>query len=145
MNTIKIKIKRKEAGLMRYVGHFEDGRQFMALEVYFHALPILSDWQNRRKEYVVIHIFDKEGLHLESRQKYLGTTAELNGRDTDGDIEELFKGMGRGQYADIQIQPFLIAIEGNEYGLIQDNENLCFNLMPNDISFSDPWEGDYDA
>jgi hypothetical protein len=143
--SFKIKIKRKENDHTHYIGHFEDGRQFMALEVFFHTLPILSGWQARRKEFVVMHIFNNEGVHIESKHDYLGTTAELDGRELIPDIEKLFVGTGYGKFTDIAIQPFQTEIDGYSYGLIQDNENFCFNLIPNDISFSEPWDGEYDG
>ncbi len=141
----KVKIKRTVNGHTHYIGKFEDGRQFMALEVFFHSLPILSDWQKRRKEFVVLHVFDSEGVHLESKHHFVGTTAELDGRELQPDIVHLFEGRGKGVFTDIAIHTFKTEIDGYSYGFIKDDENYCFSLMPNEISFSAPWDGEYDA
>ncbi len=143
--AIAIKIKRKPNDHTHYIGQLDNGNQFMALEAFFHKLPITSDWQRTRKEFVVFHLFDKDGKHLSSKHQFVGITADIDGRELNTDIENLMVGMGHGVFTDIRIQPFSVSIDEFEYGFIKDDENYCFILEPNDLSFYAPFDGEYES
>lgn len=139
-----IKINRVEGGHTHFIGRFENGNQFMLLEVYFDDGPMLSNWKDTRKEFAVLHIFTPDGKHLESQHQFAGITKDLDGRILGPEMEMLMKDKGRAFYNNINIFPFQTRIDGFEYGLIKDDENFCFTIVPNEISFSTPFDGEYD-
>ena len=140
-----IKINRVEGGHTHFVGRFENGNQFMLLEVYFDEGPMTANWKYTRKEFVVLHVFDSEGKHLESKHRFAGLTIDLDGRTLGPEMEFLMKDMGKAFFNSIAILPFDIRIDGFEYGFIKDHEAFCFTILPNEITFSAPFEGEYDA
>ncbi|MDI1235263.1 MAG: hypothetical protein PSX81_13360 [bacterium] len=139
-----IKINRVEGGHTHFIGRFENGNQFMLLEVYFDEGPMLSNWQSTRKEFAVLHIFNNEGLHLESMHQFAGITKDIDGRNLGPEMEALMKEKGRAFFGNIHILPFQTTIEGYAYGFIKDMESYCFTILPNEISFSAPFDGEYD-
>lgn len=143
MDTIKI--NRVEGGHTHFIGKFENGNQFMLLEVYFDEGPMLSNWQATRKEFVVLHTFDSEGNHIESKHQFAGITKDLDGRSLGPEMELMMKDKGRAFFNNIAIKPFKVKVEEYEYAFIKDSENYCFTLLPNEISFSAPFDGEYDV
>lgn len=140
-----IKINRVEGGHTHFIGRFENGQQFMLLEVYFDESPMTANWKNTRKEFVVLHVFTAEGRHVESKHQFAGITKDLDGRNLGPEMELLMKDRGRAFFNSIQIHPFETEIDGYAYGLIKDHENFCFTILPNELCFSAPFDGAYDA
>jgi len=144
-DNIAIKINRLEGGHTHFVGRFENGQQFMLLEVYFDEGPMTANWKYTRKEFVVLHIFDSEGKHMESNHRSAGLTIDLDGRTLGPEMEFLMNGRGKAFFNSIAILPFEISLDGFDYGFIKDHEAYCFTILPNEISFSAPFEGKYDV
>jgi hypothetical protein len=61
-------------------------------------------------------------------------------------LEEFIKELGTVVYKDIKVKPFQTIIDGHVFGLIPNKEYKAVDLEPSStISFSWPWNGEYDT
>jgi len=149
----KIKIVREEGYHTHYIGKYRTRRQFMAFVV--ASLPdgkLPEDWPEQKRWYSIVHLFDKDGNHTETKHKYIGTTA-------DGEKNVIKKGLiqlakmlqeiGPIKYANIQVKLFEVEIDGRKFGLkdasVSDEGYESIHLIPNDLAFFPPWDGSYDT
>lgn len=141
----KLPITRIENCHTHYLGKVSDGRLFWGYETFVFAKPYheisTDDWRNFRKEYVILHTFNKEGNHLETKyhSAFLIESPELSAK-----LAELIAGLGNVRYQDIEIKLFQTMIDGTVFGLVPDEETETINLQPSStISFQEPWDGEY--
>ena len=148
----KIKIKRVEEYYTHFIGKAKDGRQFMALIGATLPTPRPADWQNYKKWYAILHTFQAGGKHLETKAVYTGRTAD----GEDEVIEkarmkrnEMLSGLGHISFEDIKVELFSIEIDGFTFGLVNGSEPeegiVKINLLPNDLAFFEPWDGNYET
>jgi len=146
-------IKRMEDYHTHYVGRCSDGRQFFGQDgVWVFLKPGTPatdpDFLNLRGEYVILHIFDKDGNYISTQHWYAGTSAdstkEIRQAMTDT-LEKWIDELGAWEFADIAVKLFQVDIDGFIFGLVPDEETGFINLMPGkSIAFYEPWEdGEY--
>lgn len=144
-----IPVARMEDYHTHYVGNLTDGRQFWGYETFVFDAPyheIRTEWEKHRLEYIVLHLFDAAGRHLETRHLFEGTTDQTKGQSNEELVEDWLDEMGEFEYQDIRIAPFLTIIDGITFGLIPDEDTKTINLQPSStISFSEPWDGEYNT
>lgn len=143
-----IPISRQEDYHTHYLGTFSGDLQFWAYETFVHNPPknlaAKTDWQERRKEYVVLHTFDVNGDHLHTEHWYCGTTAECDDIPMEQKLEEMVSALGDTKFGDISVKLFQTEIDGIVFGLIPDENTKMVNLQPSStISFMEPWDGEY--
>ncbi len=142
-----IPIKREEDYHTHYIGKLGDGRQFFGYQtfVFPNGMP-KSNWENARKEYVVLYLFDNMGNFLETKHQYLGLTSEISRSSTEEQLIQMIDEMGTVEYCDIQVKPFQTTIDGIVFGLVANEQHKIVNLEPSStISFHEPWNGEYDT
>ncbi|GAA4841709.1 hypothetical protein [Algivirga pacifica] len=142
----KIPIERLEDYHTHYIGTYEDGKQFWGYETFVITKRDISpyeNWQQYRREYAVLYLFDSEGNFQEVKHEFAGTTDALK-FDTDIKIEQLVSSLKGVEYHDIEIKPFEVEINGYKFGLIPNHESEMIELQPSStIAFSEPWDGAY--
>lgn len=143
-----IPINREEGYHTHYIGKVEDGKQFFGYRTF--AFPkgcaMDDDWQNRRREYLVVYIFDREGNYLFTDHKNLGTAEEVKQIDEIQILESMINELGKVNFENIAVKPFKTVIDDIEFGLIEDEEFKGIQLMPSStIAFFEPWNGEYDT
>ncbi len=151
-NRIKIKREEEEEYYTHFIGKTEDGKQFMALIGATLPQPCPEDWKNHKKWYAILHTFDAEGRHLE-------TKAVCTGRTADGEDEvvekartirnEMLSALGEVSFEDIEARLFSVEIDGSTFGLVDGSEPEegieKIDFLPNDLAFFEPWDGEYDT
>ena len=144
---ILIPIERIEDYHTHYLGQTSDGRLFWGYETFVFTKPPGehgAEWQEHRKEYVVLHTFDKKGNYLQTAHWFAGTTSEIRGDEMQHKLEEMISELGPIQFGDIRIKTFSTMIDGVEFGLIRNKKYGCIELEPSStISFQWPWDGSY--
>jgi hypothetical protein len=146
-----IPIKRIEDYHTHYVGITNDGIQFWGYETFCFSKPFgeigqNEDWPKFRKEYLILHLFDKKGNHLDTKYYFAGTTSEIDNQDLTRKLNEMINELEEFQYSDIKVKPFKITIDGVDFGLIVNEEYETVDLEPSStISFHEPWDGEYDT
>lgn len=142
----RIPIKREEDYHTHYIGKTKDGKQFFGYQTFVFLNEIAEDWQNQRKEYVVLYIFDRDGNHVKTDHWYAGTTSEISDSATTAKLEQMIAALGEVHYGDIKVKPFQTVIDGIVFGLVPNKEYQSVELQPSStISFHAPWDGEYDT
>jgi len=151
-----IKVERAKDYYTHNIGTFgldRDAGQFMGFVVAtLPDGPLSKDWKKHKRWYAVLHLFDQEGNYLETRHKFVGTTAD--GEDTVlPSAKETLAGMLRllknKSNQDVRIKLFKTEIDGCTFGLVDSSdlatETETVTLLPNDFVFYPPWDGSYDT
>ena len=147
-------IERIEDYHTHYIGKCRDNRQFMIYEpsVFHnpHKIPLgkipRDERMKLKREYVVIYIFDIQGNHLITEYLFAGTADIDNSSKINEWIHDKLDGLGNVKFDDIKVKPFQSLIDGYIFGLVADHENGVVELQPgNTISFSEPWDGQYNT
>jgi hypothetical protein len=144
----KLPITRIEDYHTHYLGQVSDGRLFWVYETFAFTKPYAQiqgdDWRKFRKEYAVLHTFDKDGNYLQT--KHWSSNDSFNPALTSSKLEELVEGLGEVEYKDIQAKLFQTTIDGVIFGLVPDEETESIELQPSStIAFHEPWDGEYDT
>jgi hypothetical protein len=146
------------------VGRLPDGTQFIAYVT--GAFPtgmkyyLGDDWQTKKKWLAVIHRFDREGNHIETKTR-LGAF-DIEGRQVAGDkafthLQDMYAELaadGEPEFCDIWVKPFSVEIDGVTHGLFyeqseeepegDEERGEWIMLEPRDIMFHPPWDsGEY--
>ena len=144
-------IARIEDHHTHYLGQCADGKLFWGYFTFaFEAPPGRnfpgSDWQEFRREYAVLHLFDDDGNYLKTHHWYGGKTSECDQADMEEKLKAMVSALGPVEFEDIYIKPFQTEIDGITFGLIPNDEYETIDLEPSDtISFHEPWNGEYDT
>ena len=139
----RILILREEDYHTDQIGKYGDGNQFMAfVTATLPQTPGLKDWQWHKRWYAVLHTFDTDGAHLDTRTWFAGTTAKGE-RDAieraETKLEEMLTSLGSIRFEDVNIELFQVEVDGQIFGLVdasepeEDYESI--HLLPNDLAF----------
>jgi hypothetical protein len=145
----KLPIERIEEYHTHYLGLCSENRLFWGYETFFFPVGTMGreGWQNYRRDYVMLHLFDGQGNHLEIRSEFLGTAAESNAQASSEKLEQWVDDLGEVQYSDIEVKLFQVTIDGIVFGLVpntEDEENPSIELEPSStIALYEPWDGSY--
>lgn len=145
----KLPIMRIEDYHTHYLGKIADGRLFWGYQTFVFDLRYAEmqqgdDWRKHRKEYALVHTFDKDGNYLTTKYWFAGFTNEVNQQQLEGKVEELVRELGDIVFEDIELKIFQTQIDNIIFGLIVDEEAEMINLQPGStISFQKPWDGEY--
>ena len=146
----KIKIKREPDYHTHFIGKTEDGRQFMALVTATIPSPVPEDWEQHKKWYAVFHSFDAEGRHLDTKAVCTGRTADGEDQVVEkakAMREQMLAEVGKVSFEDIETELFSVTVDGFTFGLVDVSsvgEKVDrIDLLPNELTFSAPWNGEY--
>jgi hypothetical protein len=143
----KIPIERIEDYHTHYLGKTKDGLQFWGYTKFvWTVLPkdIQGDWKDFRNEYVILHLFDKQGNHIETRHWLGGTTNQVSDAILDDKLASMVADLGDVQYGDIEVKLFKTEIDGETFGLVPETQYGFIELQPySSIAFAAPWDGSY--
>jgi hypothetical protein len=129
-----------------FVGRCADGTQFFLNEAFVFRGPFTENWAACRHEYLILYLFDGDGYYLEHRYWYGGTTATCDQGAIDAKRQEMLAALGKFKYRDIAVRPFSIQIDSITFGLIPNIDDESVELEPSSqISFTEPWDGEYDT
>lgn len=93
-----------------------------------------------------MYLFDHEGNFVQAKHWYFGTTAELQPSLVEKKKKEMLKSLGKYKLCDIAVKEFQTEINGTMFGLIRNEEYESVDLQPSStISFTEPWDGEYDT
>lgn len=146
-----IPIMRIEDYHTHYLGKTKGGRQFWAYQTFVFSKPFSNigtdDWKKYRREYVVLHTFDKTGKYLKTDHWFCGTTDTCDDKVSLQKLEGFISALDSSiEYGDIAVRPFSTIIDGYIFGLIPNEEYESVDLEPSStISFHEPWDGEYDT
>jgi hypothetical protein len=145
----KLKINRIEDYHTHHLGQVENGDLFCEYETFLftkplHELQENENWEKYRREYVVLHLFDKDGNLKSTSHWFAGTSDKSNGITIEQKLDKFTRDLGNIKYQNIEVRPFQIKIDGHTFGLLENKEFNCINLEPSSlISFMYPWDGSY--
>jgi len=151
----KIRISRVPGYVTDTIGTYGSGQFFASVtgsgpetESYGEASP--TDWQKDKRWYAVLHLFDKNGRHVDSRIECLGTTADGESRvipDAETRMSSWLGDLADVTYTDITVRPFKVTHEDRTFGLVasEDGGEPSYEFLPGGISFYPPWDGSYDT
>lgn len=137
------------------IGSYDDG-QFMGFVVAHLPESPPDDWASVKRWFAVLHRFNGEGVHRDTRAECLGTSAdgedEVIGRARTR-LDEWIGELGSVEYGDVEVNLFEAEIDGAVFGLVdttwEDEEEGAViveaTLVPNDLVFTEPWDGTYDT
>jgi hypothetical protein len=148
----RIKIRREEGYHTDLIGTYAEGRQFMAFVTATLPSPAPRDWQAHKRWYAVLHTFDANGRHIETRSWFAGTTSDGEQRViplAQTKLNAFLAALGELSFGDVCIRLFSTDIDGQTFGLVDasdpDEDYESVHLLPNDLAFFDPWDGSYDT
>lgn len=149
----KIPITRYEDYYTHHIGRYGDGNQFMGFVVAtLSPLPNFESWKQYKRWYAVLYLFDEEGKYIDAKYEFFGSTADGEGevvtRARDK-LNEWLNDLPSKEFDNVQIELFNIKIDGHIFGLINasepDEDYEAIHLVPNDLAFCAPWNGEYDT
>jgi hypothetical protein len=136
-----IHIARESRYRTETIGTYRDGQFYAAI----HGAP--------RDEgvhwYVYLHLFDQAGHHQRSDVWLAGIAPVLDGELRDrahARLIELLRQLDGKLYRDIHIRPFREQHDGVTFGLIDESDperGSWAELYPDQLGFSEPWDGTY--
>lgn len=144
----KISIALIEDLHTQFIGRAKDGKQFLGLTPFVYSLPYATipegaNWQDYRRQYAVLHVFDEEGNYLYTQHWYGGTTAECNEEELTEKLVEMITHLGEVDYTNVAVKLFQTYIDGYMFGFEVNEVNETVRLLPSDILFAEPWDGEY--
>jgi hypothetical protein len=142
-----IPIKREEDYHTHYLGQTHDGRLFFGYKTFVFPDGIRGDnWQQHRREYVVLHIFDIDGNHERTNYWFGGVTAEVDAANLQKRLDLMLGELGEYEFTDIAVKPFKVIIDEIVFGLIPNEDSETVELQPSSaIEFCEPWDGEYNT
>jgi formate hydrogenlyase regulatory protein HycA len=149
----KIKIRRIEDYRTHDIGLCADGNQFMAFVTGSFPMPPPKnrlDEPNHMRWYAILHIFDPDGKHLTTKAWFAGTSAgnrQIVSQRANDMLYQWLQDLGPVTHCDVCIELFEVEVDGRKFGLMDTSEpdggTESITLMPNDLIFFPPWDGDY--
>lgn len=143
----KIPIERMEEYHTHYLGKTADGQLFWGYVTFVYTVSqadMVGDWQDYRNEYAILHLFDKNGNHKNTRHWLGGKTNQVTDIQLYTKLEEMVMELGEIEFGDIEVKLFTTVIDGTIFGLVPDEKSMFINLQPHaTIAFSEPWDGSY--
>ncbi|WP_093175039.1 hypothetical protein [Sinosporangium album] len=132
------------------VGHW-DGGQFLGsvVAVFPDGYAHTDDWRSHKHWHAVLHTFDDEGRHLDTRIERTGTDADYRASvdAAHGLLKEWLDTLPGHHFGDIAIRPFHRELDGVLFGLVIETfEGVRHaELYPDNLGFYEPWDGTYDT
>jgi len=143
----KIPIERMEEYHTHYLGKTLNGQQFWGYVAFIYTVfpkDVKGDWRDYRNEYAILHLFDKEGNHLNTKHWLGGTTNEVSDIQLYSRLEEMIAELGEIGFCDIEVKLFTTVIDDVTFGIVPDSACGFINLEPYaTIAFGAPWDGSY--
>jgi hypothetical protein len=146
----KIRIRREEGYHTHNIGRCKDRTKFMAFIVGVPTRGKLRADYRKLRWYAVLHRFDLDGKHLDTKALFLGTKAfayQLN--RPEAKLDELIRALGPVTYGDVEIRLFSVRIEDTVFGLVDasvpEERYQRIDLVPNGLAFFPPWDGTYET
>jgi hypothetical protein len=134
------------------IGRYSGNRQFMAFVVATLPVPVPDDWESKKRWYAVLHTFAPDGLHLNTKAVFVGTTADGEAAVTtraQSLLDSMLSDLGPVEYGDVRVCLFQVVVDGETFGLVDASEPEegyeSIHLLPNDLAFFEPWDGLYDT
>ncbi|GAO41404.1 hypothetical protein [Flavihumibacter petaseus] len=145
----KIPIERIENYHTHHLGRTADGRQFFGYVTHVYSIlpkDVSGDPDDYRNEYAILHLFDQDGNHLETKHWLGGTTKQVTDRMMFAHLAGMVEALGEIHYGNIIVRLFETEIDGVTFGLIPETQFGFIELQPNStIAFAAPWDGSYDT
>jgi len=147
-----IKIVREAGYHTDLIGKSADGNQFMGFVTATLPTRLPKNWQSKKRWYAVLHTFDKKGKHLRTEAWFAGTTASGEQeaiKKAQARLDEMIAALGKVKYGNVKVGLFQEKIDGQVFGLVdasvpaEDYERI--DLLPNNLAFFEPWDGNYDT
>ncbi|WP_041834216.1 hypothetical protein [Actinoplanes sp. N902-109] len=105
--------------------------------------------RDRVRWYVYLHLFDAEGRHVRSEISLSGIAPYLWGQlreDSQARLSYLLDQLPGRKWGDIAVQPFHVLYDGVTFALVDQSDaergDWC-ELYPDQLGFSQPWDGTY--
>lgn len=115
--------------------------------------PPNADWRPYKRWYAVLHRFDGWGKHLGTEHWFAGATADGESEvcaRANTKLDEMVAALGPVEYADIEIELFLVEIDNGVFGMVDvsaPEEGPEFAervaMEPGNLLFTPPWNGYY--
>ena len=147
----KIRINREEDYYTHFIGSHADG-QFMGFVVATLPQPMPDDWEKHKRWYAILHLFDRSGSHLQTKSWFSGVTNDGEPDVTERaqtKLQEYLSELEGIECSDVEIKLFQTKIDGETFGLVPEvepeEEYEAIHLVPNDLAFFEPWNGEYDT
>ena len=147
-----IPIKREENYHTHNIGRYEEDHQFMGFVVASLPMPPPVNWQKVKRWYALLYCFDSAGNYLNAQHECLGTTAEGEKgviKAAQKLLDEWLQALPNRKFGDVAIKLFSLEIDCRRFGLIDvsepEDDYERVDLVPNELAFFPPWEGDYDT
>jgi len=116
-----------------------------------------ADWRTRKRWYAILHKFDGWGKHVGTDHWFAGTDADGSFEQhathrASAKLDEMVADLGEVEFADIEIGLFQVEIDGGVFGMVdvsEPEEGPAFAervaMLPGDLLFQAPWNGNYDT
>jgi formate hydrogenlyase regulatory protein HycA len=156
----RIPVSRKGGNYSSCMGFYSldvDDNQFWGQVVACFSQPPEprpAGWYPEKRWYAVLHKFDGWGHHTSTDHWFAGVDRPWGDaiKQANAKLDEMVAALGEVEYADIEICLFRVEIDGCTFGLVdvsQPEEGSAFAdrvaMMPGDLLFHAPWNGNYDT
>ncbi|WP_405870945.1 MULTISPECIES: hypothetical protein [unclassified Streptomyces] len=144
-------------GRTQAIGRYADG-QFLGSVTYAFPEGFRPDdgWEEHKRLFSVLHLFDAEGRYRDSEIWCAGTWAEQQrvrpGEDSvlaraRAHLAVRLRSLSRRTYTDIAVRPFRLTVDGVLFGLVpdEDDQEPWAELYPDRLGFGPPWDGRYET
>jgi formate hydrogenlyase regulatory protein HycA len=145
----KIRINREEDYHTHFIGSYAGG-QFMGFVTATLPMPLLKDWKSQQRWYAVLHTFTSEGRHKKTDAWFAGTTAEGVSQvlpRAQQKLDEMLLTLDGREFDSVEVELFSVQVDGHTFGLVDDSKPdkdiVSVRLLPNDLTFLEPWDGEY--
>jgi hypothetical protein len=134
------------------IGSYVDGQFFASIVAGFAGGKFPGDdWARHKRWYAVLHRFDHDGHHTGSDIWFAGATADGEsavGAAAEKVLHEWLAQLPGLVYGDIAVRLFQLEVDGIVFGLVDETDDEFgehVELHPDDLGFSEPWDGEYDT
>jgi hypothetical protein len=147
-----IQIERVEDYWTHDIGRYGAGNQFMAFVVVTLPAAFGADWEDHKRWYAVLHIFNEQGDHLYSQANFMGVTADGENAVVDrasAKRDEMLEALADIVHCNVFIKLFSVTIDDHIFGLIDvtepEDDHEEVELKPGYLVFYPPWDGSFDT
>ncbi len=149
----RIRINREEGYHTHFIGKFGGKCMFMGFTTATMPFPPTNtSRQEALRWYAVLHRFDEEGNHTGTEAWFAGVSAEGEAEVTQKaqhKLDEMIAALGKHRFCNIRIKLFSTQVDGQEFGLVkvmnEEEGTEEAHLLPNELFFAEPWDGEYDT
>jgi hypothetical protein len=135
MSTLPNRIRINRGDLTPFIGRHSGGQQFLSLVTGARRGP-------EHPLYAVLHTFDPDGRHLDTRVEPVGAVGDPQAlRRAEAKQQEWLRQLPTLLLSSVEVEPFEVTREGVNFGLVAEGDVM--RLMPAGLTFSAPWDGNY--